>query len=65
MTMDIDFRAYIEQTLNNLSDRVEALESALVQLPAVEYEPDPSRVPGVRIVPAPAPSPVMEVPPNG
>lgn len=51
--MDIDFFAHVEQTLNNFGDRIAALEKALLQLPDVEMEPDPSR-PQV-VVPAPGP----------
>lgn len=61
--MDIDFAAYVEQMLDDHKNRIDALEKALVQLPSVEYQPDPSRLPGVRVAPAPAPS--IEVPPNG
>lgn len=65
MTMDIDFFAHVEQTLDNFRSRIEALEGALTELPNVEYTPDSSRPPGVRVSPTPAPAPVMEVPPNG
>lgn len=65
MTMDIDFFAHVEQTLDDFGTRLKALEAAVTELPNVEYQPDSSRPAGVRVVPAPAPSPVMEVPPNG
>lgn len=61
--MDIDFAAYVEQALDDYKNRIEALEQALIQLPSVEYQPDPSRLPGVRVRPAAAPA--IEVPPNG
>lgn len=61
--MDIDFYAFVTQEFDNLRTRVKALEDALTQLPTVEYEPDPSRLPGVRVAPAPAPS-IVEAP-NG
>lgn len=61
--MDIDFYAFVAQTLDDFGTRIKALEDALTQLPAVEYEPDPSRLPGVKVVPAPAPS-IVGVP-NG
>ena len=53
--MDIDFFAHVEQTLDNFRRRIEALESLAVQTPGVEMESDPSRLPGVRPAPAPAP----------
>jgi hypothetical protein len=61
--MDIDFFANVEQTFDDFRNRIEALEKAVTQLPNVEFQPDPSRLPGVRV--APAALPVMEVPPNG
>lgn len=61
--MDIDFFSYVEQTLDDYKNRIEALEKALIQLPSVEFQPDPSRLPGVRV--SPAALPVTEVPPNG
>jgi hypothetical protein len=58
--MDIDFVAHVEQTLDNLRRRVEALETAAVQTPGLEMETDPSRLPVVRPAPAPAPAPKGE-----
>lgn len=51
--MDIDFVAHVEQTLDNLRYRVEALESAAVKSPALYIESDPSRLPVVRPAPGP------------
>lgn len=61
--MDIDFFAHVEQTFDDFRNRITALEEALTQLPSVEFQPDPSRLPGVRV--SPAALPVTEVPPNG
>lgn len=59
MTMDIDFYASVEQRLDNYRSRIEALENTITKLNNVEHEPDPSRVPGVRVVPdVPAPAPI-------
>ena len=60
--MDINYYAYVEQELDRLRSRVSAMEEAMVQLPAVDYEPDPSRLQGVKVAPAPAP---QEGPPVG
>lgn len=60
--MDIDFTASVEQRLDDYKTRIEAMEKALTQLPNVNFQPDPSRLPGVRV--APAPAPVIGVP-NG
>jgi hypothetical protein len=62
--MDIDFFANIEQTFDDFRNRIEALEKALIALPGVNYEADPSRLPRVKVDPAAIPA-VMEVPPNG
>jgi hypothetical protein len=51
--MDIDFNAHVEQTLDNFKSRIEALEAAFIQLPNVEMQPDPSRLPGVIVAPEP------------
>lgn len=51
--MDIDFFAHVEQTLDNYKSRIEALEAAMIQLPSVEMQPDPSRLPGVVVAPEP------------
>lgn len=61
--MDIDFFANVEQTFDDFRNRIEALEKALTQLPGVNYEADPSRLPRVRVDPAAIP--VTEVPPVG
>lgn len=54
--MDIDFFAEVERRLDDYKTRIEALETALVELPNVTYEPDPSRLPGVRVEPLGAPN---------
>jgi hypothetical protein len=57
LPMDIDFFAMVEQKLDNFGARITAIEEALTKLSNVEMEPDPSRVPGVRVTgEAPAPS---------
>ena len=62
--MDIDFLAYVEQTLDNYKSRIEALEKAVTQIPAIDFEADPSRPPGVKVDPA-AVNNEMVVPPVG
>lgn len=51
--MDIDFIAHVEQTLDNYRHRIEALEAIVIQSPGVEIESDQSRVPHVKVTPAP------------
>jgi hypothetical protein len=60
--MDIDFFAMVTMRFDAQENRIKAIEEALTKLSSVDYEPDPSRLPGVRVAPAPAP---MEVPPVG
>lgn len=60
--MDIDFYSSVEQRLDDYQTRILALEKALTQLPNVNFQAEPSRLPGVRVDPAPAP--VIGVP-NG
>jgi hypothetical protein len=64
--MDIDFFAMVEQRFDRQETRIKALEEALVQLSGVDYQPDPSRLPGVIVAPAPIPTMLApEVDPNG
>lgn len=63
--MDIDFNAYVEQTLNNFRDRIAALESAVTQIPAIDFERDASRPTVVKVAPAAVDKSKMVVPPVG
>lgn len=62
--MDTNFQAYVEQTLDNFRFRLTALESAVTQIPAIDFEKDVSRPEGVRVAPE-AVIPNMVVPPVG
>ncbi len=63
--MDIDFQAYVEQTLDNFRHRIMALEEAVTQIPAIDFEKDVSRPEGVRVAPQAVDKRKMVIPPNG
>lgn len=63
--MDTNFQAYVEQTLDNFRFRIEAIEKALVLVPAIDFERDLSRPEVVKVAPQAVDESKMVVPPNG
>lgn len=63
--MDTNFQAYVEQTLDNFRFRLAALESAVTQIPAIDFEKDVSRPEVVKVAPEAIIPNKMVVPPNG
>lgn len=50
--MDNDFMAQVEIRLDEMNTRLLAAELALVQIPQINFQTDPSRLPGVVVAPA-------------
>lgn len=50
--MDIDYLAQLEIRLDLITTRLEAAEKALTQIPQINMQTDPSRLPGVIVEPA-------------
>lgn len=50
--MDTEYLATLESRLDNLSTRLDAAEKALMQIPQINMQADPSRPPGVIVEPA-------------
>jgi hypothetical protein len=50
--MDNEFMAQIVMQLDDMETRLKAAELALVQIPQINFETDPSRLPGVVVQPA-------------
>lgn len=50
--MDNDFMAQVEIRLDEMQSRITALEKAVTQIPQINFQADPSRLPGVVVEPA-------------
>lgn len=52
MTIESDYYAQLEMTLDELKVRVKALEDAVTAIPQINFEADPSKPQGVVVEPA-------------
>lgn len=50
--MDNDFIAHVEKTLDEFRTRIEGLEKAVMQIPQINFQTDPSRPQTVVVEPA-------------